>query len=192
MKGPILLWSALMIAGLRPLSVTAQMADPAIDHEDEPFCYFSQPTDLLGVMDGREGTLVTPEGYLFTGWGEMMFFAGNPPRPLAQRVQILHKGYLPVIGTPAKEAGIGYHFTLFAATLDGRAESPLINFIRVVISNPHPEERTVFSTAIRYQNEANTRAWAITASADRLQPSTWVAMSRPVRSFPKVGIRLCP
>lgn len=146
-----------MIAGLRPLSVTAQMADPAIDREDEPFCYFSQPTDLLGVMDGREGTLVTPEGYLFTGWGEMMFFAGNPPRPLAQRVKILHKGYLPVIEYTCQEAGIGYHFTLFAATLDGRAESPLINFIRVVISNPHPEERTVFfSTAIRYQNEANT------------------------------------
>jgi len=29
-------------------------------------------------MDGKEGTLVTPEGYLYTGYGEIMFFSGNP------------------------------------------------------------------------------------------------------------------
>src|ERR1039458_3254352 len=59
----------------------AQMLDPAIDRVGEPFSYFSKPTDVLGVMDGRWGTLVSPEGFLYTGYGELIFFAGNPPRP---------------------------------------------------------------------------------------------------------------
>jgi len=45
----------------------AQMIDPDIDKADEPFCYFSKPTDVIGVMDGKEGTLVSPEGYFYVG-----------------------------------------------------------------------------------------------------------------------------
>ena len=72
---------------LLPLSARAQMLDPAIDRAGEPFSYFSKPTDVLGVMDGRWGTLVSPEGFLYTGYGELMFFAGNPPQPIEQRVK---------------------------------------------------------------------------------------------------------
>lgn len=36
-------------------TITAQMLDPSIDRPDEPFCYFSEPTDVLGVMDGKKG-----------------------------------------------------------------------------------------------------------------------------------------
>src|ERR1039458_4298055 len=75
----------------------AQMLDPALARVGEPFSYFSKPTDVLGVMDGRWGTLVSPEGFLYTGYGELIFFAGNPPRPIEQRVKTLLRGYLPVI-----------------------------------------------------------------------------------------------
>jgi len=157
MRYRVWVWTLLLAAVLFPRLAVAQMVDPEIDRKGESFCYFSQPTDVIGVMDGREGTLVSPEGYLFTGWGEMIFFAGNPPQPLQQRVKTLYKGYLPILEYTCRNSGIDYHFTLFAATLDGRPESPLINFIRVRISNSLSEKRTAFfSTAIRYQNEANT------------------------------------
>jgi hypothetical protein len=140
-----------------PLRGAAQMIDPAIDRPDEPFCYFSQPTDVLGVMDGREGTLVTPEGYLYTGYGELMFFTGNPPVPVRHRVKTLERGYLPIIHSTWEEQELRYSLTAFAATLDGDPESPLMNFIRVTVRNPTRRQRTAFFGAgHRYQNDANT------------------------------------
>ena len=113
----------------------AQMADPSIDRNDEPFSYFSKPADVIGVMDARVATLVTPEGYLFTGYGELMFFTGNPPQAAAQRVKTLHRGYLPVVEYKYHEGPIEYRVFAFAATLDGNPESPLMNFVRVIAVN---------------------------------------------------------
>jgi len=137
--------------------LNAQMLDPSMDYPGEPFCYFSQPTDVIGVMDGREGTLVTPEGYLYTGFAELMFFTDNPPVPVRNRIKTLYKGYLPVVQYQVIRQGIDYRFMLYAATLDGNPESPLINFIRVNINNMSGQKRTVhFAVGIRYQNDANT------------------------------------
>ncbi len=134
----------------------AQMLDPAIDRAGELFSYFSKPTDVLGVMDGRWGTLVSPEGFLYTGYGELMFFAGNPPRPIEQRVKTLLRGYLPVIQYTYTDAGIRYSFTMFAATLDGNPESPLVNFVRIAVDNTNTTRRVAyFSVAARYQPESN-------------------------------------
>lgn len=139
----------------------AQMLDPAIDRDDEPFCYFSQPTDVIGVMDGREGTLVTPEGYLCTGFGELMFFTGNPLTQVDQRVKTLLRGYLPVIQYQFEREGVRYQFTLFAATLDENPESPLMNFARVQMHNQSSQPRVAyFGVGTRCQNEANTD-WGI-------------------------------
>jgi len=139
------------------MGLFAQMLDPEIDRDDEPFCYFSKPTDQIGVMDGREGTLISPEGYLYAGSGEMMFFTGNPPVPTEKRVKTLLKGYLPVVQYQLNRAGFDYHWTIFAATLDGKPESPLVNFVQVKIINRNPQQRTTwFATGIRYQNDANT------------------------------------
>ncbi|MEW6511168.1 MAG: hypothetical protein AB1428_09445 [Bacteroidota bacterium] len=150
------LWSALAaVCG------QAQMIDPAIDRDDEPFCYFSQPTDVIGVMDGKEGTLISPEGYLYTGFGELMFFTGNPPVPVRRRVKTLERGYLPIVHYSFDTEGIAYAVTAFAATLDGNPESPLMNFVRVRVVNPTPVRRTAYiAAAIRFQNDANTN-WGV-------------------------------
>ncbi|MCU7500060.1 MAG: hypothetical protein HF309_12395 [Ignavibacteria bacterium] len=139
------------------LPLQAQVLDPSIDRADEPFCYFSKPTDVIGVMDGKEGTLVTPEGYFYTGSGELMFFTGNPPVAVNQRVKTLLKGYLPVIEYNFDREGIHYSLEAFAQTLDGNPESPLINFIRVKIKNTDTKTRLAyFTTGVRYQNDENT------------------------------------
>ncbi len=137
--------------------VSAQMIDPSIDRPGEPFCYFSKPTDVIGVMDGKQATLVTPEGYLYTGFGELMFFTGNPPEPVQQRVKTLYQGYLPVIEYAFVRDEIKYTMTMFAATLDGNPEGSLMNFVRVKVKNLARERRTAFfSGATRYQNDVTT------------------------------------
>lgn len=146
----------LCVALFAPLALDAQMLDPAMDRPGEPFSYFSKPTDVIGVMDARAATLVGPEGYLYTGFGELMFFRGNPPRPIEQRVKTLFHGYLPVVEYAFTENGIRYTFTMFAATLDGNPESPVMNFIRVKIQNRGAARATAwFGAAMRYQSESN-------------------------------------
>ncbi len=113
----------------------AQMVNPAIDRDDEPFSYFAKPTDVIGVMDARSATEITPEGYLYTGFGELMFFTGNPPRPVNVRVKTLAKGYLPIVQYSWAEDDLRYTVEAFATTLDGNPESPLVNFVRVTIHN---------------------------------------------------------
>src|ERR1041384_3407419 len=138
-------------------SMQAQMINPSIDRPDEPFCYFSKPTDEIGVMDGKSATLISPEGYLYTGFGEMMFFTGNPLEAVNQRVKKLHDGYLPIVEYRYHYEGFEYHLQTFAATMDGDPESPLINFVRVTITNEKPVRRNAFfSAGIRYQNDVNT------------------------------------
>ena len=138
------------------LSTSAQMLDPAIDRQGEPFSYFSHPTDVIGVMDARAGTLVSPEGYFYTGFGELMFFTGNPPLPLSQRVKTLYRGYLPINQYTYRDHNIDYNVTSFAATLDGKPESELMNFIRVRVANRGSSPAVAhFAAGLRYTSESN-------------------------------------
>src|SRR5256885_12809006 len=95
---------------------SGQMIDPAMDRDGEPFSYFSKPTDVIGQMDARAGTLVSPEGYFYTGWGELMLFTGDPPVAIQQRVKTLYHGYLPIIQYTYSDRGIDYNVVAFAAT----------------------------------------------------------------------------
>lgn len=154
---PLLVLAIVAFLTAAPSYVGAQMLDPAMDRPDEPFCYFSHPTDVIGVMDGRMASLVSPEGYLYTGFTELMFFTGNPPEPVGQRVKTLLDGYLPVNEYRFERGGVKYAFRMFAATLDGNPERPLMNFIRVSIGNANRDRRAAWlGVATRYQNEATT------------------------------------
>ena len=138
------------------LAASAQMLDPAIDRDDEPFSYFSQPTDVIGVMDARAGTLVSPEGYFYTGFGELMFFTGDPSVPLHQRVKTLYHGYLPINQYTYRNHDVDYEVTSFAATLDGKPESDVMNFIRVRIVNRGNSPTVArFAAGMRYSNQSN-------------------------------------
>lgn len=136
--------------------VNAQMVNPSIDKPNEPFSYFSKPTDVIGVMDGKWGTEMTPEGYLYTGYGELMFFTGDPPEPVNHRMKTLLDGYLPVISYSFQRTGVEYTVTTFAATLDGNPESPLMNFVRVKMKNVIKQQRAAFfGVGVRCQGNSN-------------------------------------
>ena len=139
-----------------PRAVPPDMVDPAIDDGPGPFSYFSRPTDAIGIMDGR-GTEVTPEGYLYTGYGELMFLAGPTLEPVRQRVRTLRGGWLPVVEYEVRRGEVAYRVTTFAATLDGQPQSPVVDFVRVVMTNGGTAAaRARFAFAARYTGPSTT------------------------------------
>ncbi|HEU5457041.1 MAG TPA: hypothetical protein VFU68_00345 [Terracidiphilus sp.] len=154
-----LLLAAALFAALPYLRIHAQMVSPSIDTPGEPFSYYSAPTDEIGMMDAEAATEITPEGYLRTGYGELMFFAGPEYTPTNVRIRTLEGGHLPVILYHFTRDGVVYDFTMFAATLDGRPEGRLVNFIRISMHNPGAEaNRAILLTGMRYDAPNNTGA----------------------------------
>lgn len=153
----LLLGSVFAILSASEAGLFAQMVDPKIDNPNEPFSYFSRPADVIGVMDAQAATEVTSEGYLYTGFGELMFFAGADAIPIEQRVKTLEKGWLPVVEYLYRRDGLAYQFQMFAATLEGTPNGTLVNFVRVTVKNESGKHATAyFSTAIRYTNQSTT------------------------------------
>jgi hypothetical protein len=135
------------------------MVPPSIDKPGEPFSYFSKPTDEIGMMDAEAATEVTPEGYLRTGFGELMFFSGPDLEPINVRIRTLEDDRLPIIHYEFERTGIVYRFIVFAATLDGKPEGTLVNFIRVEMKNEgRLPTRGILATGIRYDAPNNTGA----------------------------------
>ena len=115
--------------------LTAQMVSPSIDDPNKPFTYFSKPTDEIGVMGSEGATEITPEGYLRTGFGELMFFSGPDLVPTSVRIRTLEEGHLPIDHYEFERDGIIYRFTMFEAGLNADQSGPLVNFIRVTMRN---------------------------------------------------------
>jgi hypothetical protein len=156
------LWNRVVPFAVLPLLIVSaaahpQMVSPSIDRPDQPFSYFSKPTDEIGMMDAEAATEITPEGYLRTGFGELMFFAGPELEPTSVRIRTLEDGRLPIIHYEFERDGVAYRFTLFAATLDGEPEGTLVNFISVAMTNQGNEPtRAIFATGVRYDAPNNT------------------------------------
>ncbi|MCR4415002.1 MAG: hypothetical protein NUV77_21495, partial [Thermoguttaceae bacterium] len=127
------------------------MLDPAIDTPGEPFSYFWHPTDVIGTLYAPVASEVTPEGYVYTGFGELMFFTGNPPEPVNVRIKTLERGCLPIVRYHLLRDGVRYEFTLFAADLGGPLAGLPVNFVRVELVNESGQPRAAFlSSAYRF------------------------------------------
>jgi hypothetical protein len=154
-----------IVAGVLLLSLAAdaQMVSPTIDGKDQPFSYFSKPTDIVGVMNAPSATEISPEGFLYTGFGELMFFLGPEQTPLSARIRTLEDGYLPVISYSETHQGVAYDFTVFAAQIPAMPASEteptgqIANFVRVTLRNLGDRPQAAFLTsAIRYEAEQTT------------------------------------
>src|SRR6266567_1418521 len=143
--------------GTLPIGLTAQMVSPEIDNQSGPFSYFSQSTDEIGIPYAEAGTEITPGGSLYTGYGELLFLVGPEQQPIAARVRTLEEGYLPIFNYGASHLGIDYRFTVFSAPLGKEPGAPIVNFVRVTVTNPSPGPRAAFLTsAFRYQGPQTT------------------------------------
>ena len=141
------------------------MVDPAIDDDREPFSYASRSTDQLSVVHAPSGAEITPEGDLYTGFGEMDFFVGVDRVAVQQRVRTLKDGYLPVFSYAVDHDGLSYTFTFFASPVEPARDPTsteitdeiIVNFVRVTVVNPGPAPRRGYlTTAWRYQGEQTT------------------------------------
>ncbi|WP_188757567.1 hypothetical protein [Edaphobacter acidisoli] len=151
-------WAQDTIPLLPPGADIPRMVSPSIDKPGEPFSYASRPTDQIGVMHATAGTEITPEGFLYTGYGELMFYVGIDRTPISARVRTLEDGHLPIVHYTVAHDGLEYRFTVFAASLGTeQMGGQVVNFIRVTIHNPGTNERHGFlTTAWRYQGEQTT------------------------------------
>ena len=141
----------LAVGSVAGQDVSGGMLDPAIDPPDMPFCYFANPTDVIGSWLAPVASEVTPEGYIYTGFGELMFFVGNPPEPVRVRHRVLREGYLPIVEYQLVRHGVRFRFTLFASDLGGPLSGLPVNFARLEVVNEADEQRAAFfSTAYRF------------------------------------------
>jgi hypothetical protein len=132
--------------------VTGGMVNPDVDVPGEPFSYFMHPTDVVGVIYDPVASEVTPEGYVYTGSGEMMFYIGNSPEAIEQRVKTLDKGFLPAVHYTVRRDGLEYSFTIWADDLGAGLKGLPVNFARVEISNRGSERHAGFiSSAYRFE-----------------------------------------
>ncbi len=136
--------------------ITGGMLNPAIDPPGEPFSYFWHPNDVIGTLYAPVATEVTPEGYLYTGFGELMFFTGNPLVPVEKRIKTLQQGYLPIVQYDIRRDGVRYTFRMSAANLGGELEQLPVNMVVVRLKNEAAEDRAAFlSSAWRFSAPVN-------------------------------------
>jgi len=151
---------AVLLLGGRAVAGWDQggMLDPGIDTPGEPFSYFWHPTDVIGTLYAPVASEVTPEGYVYTGFGELTFFTGNPPEPVDVRIKTLQQGCLPIVHYRLLRHGVQYRFTLFAADLGGPLAGLPLNFVRVELANESGQPRAAFlSSAYRFAAPATTQ-----------------------------------
>ena len=146
----VLFFACLTSAFTMPGISFAQMVSPSIDQPGQPFSYFSKPTGEIGVMGAEAATEITPEGYLRTGFAELMFFAGPDLVPTSVRIRTLEQGHLPIIHYEFVCDGIAYRFTIFETRIDLKspaARRPRINYLQRRPAGQLRSRRTVESVS---------------------------------------------
>jgi hypothetical protein len=95
-----------------------------------PTSFLLTPTDQLGFPGQRPGTLVTPEGALYTGWAEVSFeLAGT--ETFEPRSHTLQDGRYPIVRLFKEAHGVLYELDAFQGAVAGR---PVV-FARVGVKN---------------------------------------------------------
>lgn len=141
------------------------MIDPAIDQQ-EPFEYLRQPWAMIGSRASGVATQITPEGFLFTGAAEIMFYGGADMQPLTSRTKTLLKGYLPILNYTAQRGNIQYRFETFAAPAQNVSGIP-INYVQVEIKNlGNSPQNAAFGLGVRFRGETRRFPGRIAFNAD--------------------------
>jgi hypothetical protein len=95
------------------------------------FSFLRKYTDQLGVPGYEAGTGVTPQSDLYTGFAEFSLRAGTDQRGFASTGRTLERNRYPVLRARARQHGILYLLTAFAAPVAGTE----VNFARIEAIN---------------------------------------------------------
>jgi hypothetical protein len=184
----------------RAQTVSPSSTSPRTFQPGPPSSNSSKAAERIGLIGSGASTEITPEGYLLTGFEEMMFFSGPDLEPTDAHLRTLDPSHPSIVHYQFGRDGIEYRFTIFAAKIDKSAivearrhakfpfmpgfdiESniyePMVNFIRVEIANNGPQpKRAVLASGVRY---ADPNA---TADPRRSSPQTGEAFNRGWMNF---------
>ena len=86
---------------------------------DEPFDYFSNSYNVIGLKDYERGTRVTPDNQLLLADDKKVRLRfGGELTPLSrQQTKLAMDGWLPVMLITARDGPVRYEFTLWATPL---------------------------------------------------------------------------
>jgi hypothetical protein len=129
-----------------PLAILLLLALVAPAEATEPW-FLASPTDQMAVAGHEAGTEITPEGYLYTGSTELVFFHGSRLRPLDQPRRTLSRGREPVFAWSRRADGVEYRLQTFAAPVEGRA----VNWVRVELRAGRRPARARFAAGVRHR-----------------------------------------
>ena len=94
------------------LTAVAVLASLPFAAADEPFDYFRNNWNVIGLKDYDRGTRVTPENRLVLADGEVRLRFGEKRTPLSRRqTKTLLNGWMPVILIQAEEGPVHYEFS---------------------------------------------------------------------------------
>ena len=111
-----------------------------------PTTYLLTPTDQLGHPGQKPGTLVTPEGDLYTGWAELTFNLGGSEE-FEPRSHTLAGNRYPIVRLFKTVRGVVYELEAFQAPVAGK---PVL-FARVQMKNLLPRfNRARLAAGVRY------------------------------------------
>jgi len=100
------------------LAMLIALALPSRLKAEEPFDYFRNSWNVIGLKDYDRGTRITPDNRLQLADGEARLRFGTQNTPLSRRqTKTLLEGWLPVILLSADEGPVRYEFTLWATPL---------------------------------------------------------------------------
>jgi hypothetical protein len=120
-------------AGIVAVALVAAIA-PAAPAIARPYGFLATPTDQLAVPGHVAGFEITPEGFVYGGYGELVLRAGPKLVGLRAPVRTLHGGRYPLMRYGQKFAGVRYGLQAFASIAAGQP----VAFLRVTIRNETP------------------------------------------------------
>jgi hypothetical protein len=123
----------------------------------DSWSFLSQPTDQLVVPGQVAGTEVTPEGYLYTGWGELVFRYGPHLLAWDEPVRTLDGGRYPVLTATAHSGGVSYSLSELATVVAGQE----VDLVRVTMRNGSRTPRLArFAAGLRWSGGGRVRGSA--------------------------------
>jgi len=131
-------------------AVAALLAIAAPAHA-RPYGFLATPTDQFAVPGHLAGFEVTPEGFLYNGYGELVFRAGPRLVGLRAPVRTLDGGRYPVLRYGQRFGGVRYDLEVFASLVAGQP----VAFSRVTLHNTAPRAQPArWAVGVRYSGGA--------------------------------------
>jgi hypothetical protein len=147
-------WSVSVVA------VTVSVGASSL-RADEPFDYFVNSWNVIGLKDYKDGSQITPSNeLLLSGGDKLQLRFGTLLTPLSSKqIKTLREGWMPVMLLTARDGAVRYDFTLWATPL------PTVKDWRKAFDWPTEGENFLNWVTVKVTNTGSDRAEAKFASA---------------------------